>query len=88
MPLEPPQQPQLKPKLRLMSVPTAVDPALGWRFLRHMRYEPVAMSHSTPSGLTIGTTQISRESTMPLIRASVAYFVRQLVDAGRAPSRS
>ena len=39
MPDEPPQQPQLKPQLRLRSVPTAVDPAFGWRFLRHERYD-------------------------------------------------
>ena len=35
IPLEPPQQPHLKPQLRLRSVPTASVPALGWRFLRH-----------------------------------------------------
>ncbi len=31
------------------------------------------MSYSLPSGLTFGTIQISRESTIPLMRASVAY---------------
>jgi hypothetical protein len=39
-----------------------------------MRYAPVAMSYSTPSGLTIGTIQISRELTMLVIRASLPYF--------------
>ena len=32
------------------------------------------MSYSLPSGLTFGMIQISRESTMPLIRGSVAYL--------------
>ena len=38
------------------------------------------MSYSLPSGLTFGTIQISRESTMPLIRGSVAYLRGQLAD--------
>jgi hypothetical protein len=58
----------------LRSVPTYGDVPLGWRFLRHDRYAPVAMSYSTPSGLTMKTIQISRPSTMALIRASVVYF--------------
>ena len=38
------------------------------------------MSYSLPSGLTLGMIQISRESTMPLIRGSVRVLAGQLVD--------
>ena len=48
---------------------------MGCRFFRQDRYEPVAMSYSEPSGLTLVTTQISRESTRPLIRESVVYLL-------------
>ena len=36
---------------------------------------PVATSYSAPSGFTLGTIQISRESTSALIRVSVAYLL-------------
>src|SRR5215210_3507459 len=50
--LDPLQQPHCQPQLRLRSVPTFGDPALGWRFLRQDAYAPVATSYSAPSGLT------------------------------------
>ena len=55
-------------------MPTYCDVPFGWRFLRHERYAPVAMSYSTPSGLTMKTIQVSRLSTTFLMRASVAYL--------------
>ena len=54
-----------------MSVPIAVVPLLGWRFLRHARYVVPVMSYSAPSGLTIGTSQISRWFTRRVMAASV-----------------
>jgi hypothetical protein len=71
LPDDPPQQPHLYDQLRLRSVPTAVLPLLGCRFLRHHRYYPVAMSNSPPSGLRSGRIQISRVSTREVTRASV-----------------
>jgi hypothetical protein len=56
--------------LRFRSVPTFDEPALGCRFFRQDRYDPVAMSYSLPSGLTVGTIQISRVFTMFVIRES------------------
>ncbi len=54
----------------MRSVPTLDEPALGWRFLRQERYEPVATSYSLPSGLTVGTIQISRVFTTLVTRES------------------
>ena len=50
-----------------MSVP------LPWRFLRQLWNVPPEMSYSEPSGLTLGTTQISVLSTSRLMALSVAY---------------
>jgi hypothetical protein len=71
LPDEPPQQPQLYDQFRLRSVPIALLPLLGWRFLRHDRYWPVAMSYSPPSGLTSGRIQISRLFTTLVTRESL-----------------
>ena len=55
-------------------MPTALEPVLGWRFLRHIAYEPVETSNSAPSGLTLGTIQISRVLTTFVTRVSVPYL--------------
>jgi hypothetical protein len=60
VPEDPPQHPHWKSQLRLRSVPTALDPALGWRFLRHDRNPVVVLSYSVPSGLTFAMIQITR----------------------------
>ncbi len=70
-PLEPRQQPQRNDQLRFRSVPISFVPALGWRFLRHDRRPPPAVSYSLPSGLMLGTIQISRVSTTLWMRASI-----------------
>src|SRR3954469_20695320 len=52
--------PHSYPKLRLRSVPIAVVPGVGWRFLRQKWNLPYLMSYSAPSGFTARMIQISR----------------------------
>ena len=69
--VRPSEMPQRYPKLRLMSVPIALVPAFGWRFLRQKWNLPPPMSYSAPSGLTARMIQTSRVSTIFVIRASL-----------------
>ena len=63
--------PQRYPKLRFRSVPMALDPGFGCRFLRQLRNAPPLMSYSAPSGFIANRIHTSRLLTMLVIRAFV-----------------
>ena len=46
----------------------ALEPGVGWRFLRQKWKWPPLMSNCAPSGFIANTIQISRESTIEVIR--------------------
>ncbi len=50
-------------------MPIAVVPGVGWRFLRQKWNRPSWMSNAAPSGFIANTIQISRVSTIDVIRA-------------------